>query len=212
MPIKDCQTKKLIIETAMKVFFAEGRIYATTQNIADEAGVNRTLINYYFRSKKSLLAIAIKTTRKEFIRNSDLILSSDLPFKEKTERFIDDFMNNLLKYPYLESFVTADLIQRRLMKNAAAGSIEKQPAPIKQYLEKISEEMEAGNMPKNNPVHFMMNIFSLMIYPIIMKPLQMSILNLSETEYQKILYERKKVILELLFSSEDAKEKFKNQN
>jgi AcrR family transcriptional regulator len=206
MPVKDCQTKKLIIETVMKVFFAEGQIYATTQDIADAAGVNRTLINYYFRSKKALLATAIKTTRKEFIKNSDLILSSDLPFREKTERFIDDFLNNLLKYPYLESFVTADLIQRRLKKNAPAGFIEKQPAPIKQYLEEISEEMDAGNIPKNNPVHFMMNIFSLMIYPIIMKPLQMSILNLSETDYEKVLYERKRIILELLFSSEGTKQ------
>jgi AcrR family transcriptional regulator len=206
MPVKDCQTKKLIIETVMKVFFAEGQIYATTQDIADAAGVNRTLINYYFRSKKALLATAIKTTRKEFIKNSDLILSSDLPFREKTERFIDDFLNNLLKYPHLESFVTADLIQRRLKKNAPAGFIEKQPAPIKQYLEEISEEMDAGNIPKNNPVHFMMNIFSLMIYPIIMKPLQMSILNLSETDYEKVLYERKRIILELLFSSEGTKQ------
>ena len=206
MPVKDCQTKKLIIETAMKVFFTEGRIYATTQDIANAAGVNRTLINYYFRSKKTLLATAIKTTRKEFIRNSDLILSSDLPLKEKTERFIDDFMNNLLKYPYMESFETVDLIQRRFKKNGSVGFHEKQPAPVKQYLEEISEEMEAGNIPKNNPVHFMMNIFSLMIYPIIMKPLQMSILNLSETEYQKILYERKRIILELLFSANETKQ------
>jgi TetR/AcrR family transcriptional regulator len=65
--------------------------------------------------------------------------------------------------------------------------------------------MEAGNITANNPVHFMMNIFSLMIYPIIMKPLQMSILNLSEAGYQKILYERKGIILDLLFSSKDSK-------
>jgi len=48
MPVIDCQTEKLILDTAMRVFFAEGRINATTQDIADTAGVNRTLINYYF--------------------------------------------------------------------------------------------------------------------------------------------------------------------
>lgn len=126
MPVKDCQTKKLIIGTSVKVFFAEGRIYATTQEIADVERVNETFINYYFRSKKTLLANAIRTTRKEFIKNSDLILSSNLPFSEKTEKFIDIFMNNLLKYPYLESFVTADIIQRLLKKDAPEAFIENQ--------------------------------------------------------------------------------------
>jgi TetR/AcrR family transcriptional regulator len=212
MLIKNYQAKKLIIETATKVSFPEGRIYATTQNIAYEAGVNRTFINYYFRSKKSLLVISIKATRKVFIRSSEMILSSDLAFKETTERFIDDLINNLHEYTYLESIVSADLIQRRLMKNTPVVSIEEKPAPIKQYLEEILVEMEVGNIPENNPIHFITNIFPLMIYAITIKPLKMRILNLSENEYQKTLYERKKVIAELLFSSEDAKQKFNNKN
>ena len=84
---------------------AEGRINATTQDIADTAGVNRTLINYYFRSKKALIATAVKKTQKEFIKNIDRILSSNLPFRVKTEKFIDDFLRNQYKYPFLESFL-----------------------------------------------------------------------------------------------------------
>ena len=104
MPVKDCQTKKLIIDTAMRIFFAEGRINATTQEIMDTAGVNRTLINYYFRSKKALIAVAVKKTQKEFKRNADLILSSTLPFRWKTENFIDDFLRNQYKYPFFNHF------------------------------------------------------------------------------------------------------------
>ncbi len=44
-------TENLIKETAMRVFFKEGRFTATTQEIADAAGVNRTLLHYYFRSR-----------------------------------------------------------------------------------------------------------------------------------------------------------------
>ncbi|HYD90018.1 MAG TPA: helix-turn-helix domain-containing protein, partial [Flavobacterium sp.] len=47
-------TERLIKETAKRVFFGEGRFNATTQEIADAAGVNRTLINYYFRSRDKL--------------------------------------------------------------------------------------------------------------------------------------------------------------
>ena len=205
MPIKDCHTEKLIIDTAMRVFFTEGRIYATSQDIADAAGVNRTLINYYFRSKKALFTTVIKTAREEFRGNADSILSSDLPFREKTEKFIDDFMNNLIKYPYLESFITVDIIQHRLKKNAYPGFSEKSPAPIRQYLKVIENEMEAGRIPKSTPVHFMMNLFSLMIYPLIMKPIQMNLLDLNETEYNNVLNQRKQIILDTIFPVKSLK-------
>jgi len=199
MPIKDCKTEKLIIDTAMRVFFTEGLVSATTQEIADAAGVTRTLINYYFRSKKALFTKIIKTARKEFEGNADSILLSNLPFREKTEKFIDDFMNNLIKYPYLESFITMDIIQWRLKKSVSFGFIEKSPVPLKQYLKEIEYEMEAGRIPRSAPVHFLINMFSLMIYPLIMKPLQMKLLDLNETDYNKILSQRKQIILETLF-------------
>lgn len=53
-------TERLIMETSMNVFFAEGRFNATTQEIADAAGVNRTLINYYFRSRNNLFEIVFQ--------------------------------------------------------------------------------------------------------------------------------------------------------
>jgi AcrR family transcriptional regulator len=205
LPIKDCHTEKLIIDTAMRVFFTEGRVYATTQDIADAAGVNRTLINYYFRSKKALFTTVIKIARKKFKGNADSILSSDLPFREKTEKFIDDFMSNLINYPYLESFITVDIIQHRLKKNTYPGFSEKSPAPIRQYLKEIEHEMEAGRILKSTPIHFMMNLFSMMIYPLIMKPIQMNLLGLSEEEYNIVLSQRKQVILQTIFPKKNLK-------
>jgi TetR/AcrR family transcriptional regulator len=199
MPIIDCQTEKLILDTVMRVFFAEGRINATTQDIADTAGVNRTLINYYFRSKRALIATAVKKTQKEFKKNADSILSSSLPFREKTEKFIGDFLKNQYKYPFLESFLMIEFTNQRLKKNSSTVFSEKQPIPIKQYIIEIKKEMDEGRIPKSNPSHFLINMFSLMIYPVIMKQLQMNVCNLNEEEYQKILSERKQIIMNILF-------------
>jgi TetR/AcrR family transcriptional regulator len=199
MPVIDCQTEKLILDTAMRVFFTEGRINATTQDIADTAGVNRTLINYYFRSKKVLIATAVKKTQTEFMRNADLILSSNLPFRVKTENFIDDFLRNQYKYPFLESFLMVEFANQRLKKNGSTRFSKKQPAPVKQYVTEIKNEMNEGRIPKYNPSHFLINMFSLMIYPVIMKPVQMSMCNLNEKEYQDILNERKQIIMNILF-------------
>ena len=199
MPVIDCQTEKLILDTAMRVFFTEGRINATTQDIADTAGVNRTLINYYFRSKKALIATAVKKTQTEFMRNADLILSSALPFRVKTEKFIDDFLRNQYKYPFLESFLIVEFANQRLKKNGSTRFSKKQPAPVKQYLTEIKNEMNEGSIPRYNPSHFLLNMFSLMIYPVIMKQVQMSMCKLNEKEYQEILNERKQIIINILF-------------
>ena len=43
-----------IKDAARKVFQAKGYDAARTRDIAEEAGVNLALINYYYRSKESL--------------------------------------------------------------------------------------------------------------------------------------------------------------
>jgi len=60
MPVIDAQTEELIKETAMRIFFVEGRLHATTQVIAKEAGVNRGLIYYYFKGRDHLFEVVVK--------------------------------------------------------------------------------------------------------------------------------------------------------
>jgi AcrR family transcriptional regulator len=199
MPVKDCQTEKIILDTAAKVFFVEGRKHATTQEIADAAGVNRTLINYYFRSKNALFTALLQNFHKEFSESANAILSSNMPFREKTEKYMDDFLNRAMKYPYLEPFITLDIIQERFINKNDSGFQDEQPAAIKQYLKEIENEMKTGKIPTGNPVHFMLNLLSLIIYPFITKPLQMKILNLNEEEYRIIMNERREIVLQTLF-------------
>jgi AcrR family transcriptional regulator len=80
---KKDQTQELIKETAKNLFFVKGKFDATTQEIADEAGVNRTLINYYFRSRDNLIQIIFDEAQKVEKEKSEIIMNSDLPFKEK---------------------------------------------------------------------------------------------------------------------------------
>ncbi len=200
MPVIDCQTEQHIIDTAMKLFFSEGRINATTQEIADAAGVTRTLINYYFRSKKTLFNLVLNKAHKEHHNRCDVILLSRLPFREKTEAFIDYHIEKMLRYPYMEVFITFDILQKR-MKGNISGIQPKggKAGAMRLYMREIKAEMDTGRIPKTSPEHFMTNLFSLVIHPVIMKPLHMMLFNVSDAEYQKLLKERKQVIIDILF-------------
>ncbi len=199
MPVKDCQTERLIIDTAARVFFAEGRLNATTQDIADAAGLSRTLIHYYFRSKKSLVDAVVRATITEFKSNGDQILASSAPFREKTERFIDDFLKNQSRYPYLEAFITTRKIKEGSDSKSWAVHHKRVSEPMKSYLREIEDEMSKGTIPLSNPVHFLMNMFSLMAYPVLMKQMYKGMLGIGDEQYLAILRERKQLIINMLF-------------
>lgn len=64
-------TRRLIKEAAKRVFFSQGNIRASTDDIARKAGVNRALIHYYFRKSDHLYQViiteAIAELRKSLI-------------------------------------------------------------------------------------------------------------------------------------------------
>jgi AcrR family transcriptional regulator len=57
-PFKELETsvttEERIKQAAVKVFQAKGYGAARTRDIAEEAGINLALLNYYFRSKERL--------------------------------------------------------------------------------------------------------------------------------------------------------------
>src|SRR5947207_10794634 len=102
MGAEEVQTEKLIKEKAKILFFQKGLLNATTQQIADEAGVNRALIHYYFRSRdvlfKKVLEEAIGETRTKI----DSIFESDEPFKSKISKYLDVFIDRNAEFPYIQ--------------------------------------------------------------------------------------------------------------
>lgn len=58
--IMELTTEEKIIVAARKIFTQKGFSATRTREIAEEAGVNSALVNYYFRSKKNLFHIIIE--------------------------------------------------------------------------------------------------------------------------------------------------------
>src|SRR5690554_930204 len=114
MEQKKDDTYDLIINTAKKLFFTEGKFNATTQEIADAAGVNRTLINYYFRSRKALIDLVFKDAMIEEDKQHDIIVNSDWPFREKLERYMDLSFATAKEYPYMEMYMVTHINQHKL--------------------------------------------------------------------------------------------------
>jgi len=191
-------TYELIINTAKRLFFNEGKFNATTQEIADAAGVNRTLINYYFRSRDALFDLIFKEAKEEENKKQEMIVLSDLPVKEKLEQFIDYFFENAREYPYKEIYIVTRMNQQDSFIFQSSAHIKRM---LNKFYVELEDEMEKGTILKMDPIQFVLNLISLLSFPVGMRPLLQQALELSDQEYENILSQRKEIILKTLFKS-----------
>ena len=200
MAIKDSKTETQIKDTARRIFLKEGRMMATTQDIADAAGVNRTLLHYYFRSRDHLFDLVFQEALMRLRRRLHEVLGTELKFKDKIEKLVDVFYEELTELPYLETFITLQLNQDPDRYQEMFVQIPGGKERMKTFLKDIQLEMEKGTIPEMKPINYFINLFALMAYPYVAKPIYLKMFDLSDHAFNKLLPERKGVIMSLLFN------------
>ncbi|WP_300673107.1 TetR/AcrR family transcriptional regulator [Soonwooa sp.] len=194
--IKKDDTEALIRRTAKRLFFGEGKFNATTQEIADAAGVNRTLINYYFRSRDNLFNSVFDEALLKEQEKSDAIMKSERTFRDRLTEFIENSMSSAIQYPFLEIYIVTQMNQ---------GCAYKTPEDMKQTMNKLDlelkEEIELGNIKPISTEQFILNLASLVSFPTCMRPLFQNTMEMSNEKYEQLLKERKEVILNTIFNN-----------
>lgn len=198
MEILSTDTEQLIKNTAKDVFFKQGLLHATTQDIADAAGINRASIHYYYRSRKLLFDKVFAEAMEEMDTKLMAVMKQDLPFRQMTERFIELFLEKSTEHPFLELFLVTELNTNPGMKQGVL-SPDEQIARKGMLQKSIDDEVAAGTMKPIKPNHFIINLLSLCSFPLMAKPMVKSVINLTEEEYVSFIKERKEVILKFIF-------------
>ena len=80
-------TEEKIIRAARKVFIQKGMDGARMQGIADEAGINKSLLHYYFRSKDKLFSRVFSEAFNDIIEMSDSVFA----VAEDIDSLLDEF-------------------------------------------------------------------------------------------------------------------------
>jgi TetR/AcrR family transcriptional regulator len=194
------ETEILIKETAKRVFFQKGLFNATTQQIADEAGVNRALIHYYFRSRDQLFKAVLEDAVNETRSKVDSIFNSNESFKSKISKYLDVFIDRNAEFPYIQNFIITEIMQDpEKMKEHFSR---KRNHMMKHIVPPLEKEIEKGNIDPIDPEHFIVNMMSMCSYPLIAKPFIQNMFSYDDKMYKKFLQERKKVIYKVLFNED----------
>ncbi|MBS7332540.1 MAG: TetR/AcrR family transcriptional regulator [Weeksellaceae bacterium] len=190
---KKDQTEYIIKETAKNLFFKEGKFNATTQEIADAAEVNRTLINYYFRSRNNLFKVVFEDAKLMEVEKTNSIMLAEDDFKTKISNYIDHSFQMNIDYPYLETYLVSQINQGIHFRREYVDE------HAKAFFKNVEDAMEQGLIDRMEPIQFLLNMISLVNFPMAMRPLIQLNLKISDTEYKRILKDRKEIIIRTLF-------------
>jgi AcrR family transcriptional regulator len=191
-------TEKNILKVARKHFVQKGFAATRTQEIADEVGVNKALVHYYFRTKEKLYLEIVKQVLDSMVPRVARAMSTEGDFWERVEAVVETYTSVLIKEPDTPFFIMSELSQQRerfvaeLQKRAAFF-----PA-IQQFLIKMQEAMATGEIKDIPPVHLMLNIISMTVFPFMAKPVFCTIFSFSESDFTNLMMERKAFIMSFL--------------
>ena len=151
-----------IMLAATNLFILKGRAGTSMQDIADEAGINRTLLNYYFRSKDNLFEQVFMKIFSRFLPTVVTTLKSDLPVLERFNNFIDYYFKLLEENPVIPLFIIQELTTnpQRLIDRLKDGGLD-----TSFILKALETEMEMGSIRRMDPREIMINLMSLIIFP-----------------------------------------------
>jgi len=191
-------TEKAILNTARKHFIQNGYAGARMQDIADDAGINKAMLHYYYRSKEKLYQEILGETLDQVVPIFAGALAHTGTFWEKLEKLVETYMEVLLAQPEIPSFMMSELSQKR---ERFVEELKKRgtffPA-VQSFLMVAMEEMEAGRIREIAPVHLFLNILGMTVFPFVAKPVFTTIMNVSESDFEVLMLQRKEVILNFL--------------
>lgn len=193
-------TRKIILSGAKDIFLEKGYKGATMREIAEQANINKGLLHYYFRSKKILFVEAFKFIAVEIFPKLEKIIKSNISFYKKVELIVDTYIELLCKNPKLPPFIINEINFNRdifLDCMVSAGLVPNTPL-IKSF---ISEGIKENKLKKIDPLQFVFNGLSMIIFPFLLRPVMTHIENISDNEYLEMMKTRKRLIVDTLINS-----------
>lgn len=194
----DSNTELIILKAARKVFTNKGFDGARMQEIADEAGINKALLHYYFRSKDKLFEAIFKDVANIIFPKIIAVLMSSMPLFEKIEKVSANYIDILKQNPDIAGFVFHEISRN---PQRMVGNIKNVGADFELIKAQIAGEVKAGNIIPIKAEHLIANLVSMCIFPFISRPVFMGMTGMDNAAFSEFIEERKQIIPQTIISA-----------
>ncbi len=197
MAENDKQTEEKIFEAATEVFIEKGMDGTRMQHIADRAGINKSLLHYYYRTKDRLFEAVFEKIADQMFMKFAPVFDEKLSLEDKIRFFFREHIEFLKKNPRLPAFVLNEINRnpgrvRKLIKNI---DIEKMWITLEnQHLDELRKyKIDRKKLPQ-----LMTSIASLSVFPFAARGIFEAIFEKTGTSFNDYLEERKEFVAEFV--------------
>jgi len=183
-----------ILEVATDIFYKKGLAGARMQEIADNAGINKAMLHYYFKTKEQLFNEVFEKAFRLFLSRIVEVLNSNKPLKDKVSDYVDHTIDSLMQNPGISIFVIQELntnpekVTKLFVGKGNINFVVFENQVNKEFAGKVNAEM------------FFTDMVAMCIYPFIAQPMLKKIVKKNDAAYKTWLQERKEWIKNRLFS------------
>jgi len=188
MATEELSTEDKILLAASKVFTEKGFSGTRTRDIAEEAGINLALLNYYFRTKEKLFEQVMKVKIVLLFGQIIPIVSNEkTTLEEKIDLASVKYFEILSKNPNLPIFILSEIQKKTsdIKSILPVDKVLKNSFIIKQIQER---------KPELNPFHILLNFLSMTAFPFVVKPILQTFDLMNDDEFQQFVEERKTLV------------------
>jgi len=190
---KEKYTEQKIKEAARKIFQEKGFSATKIRDISEEADANLALVNYYFKSKKKLFDIIMFEALDSFFTGIvSLIDDTSTTLHEKIALFVNAYMDVLTENQNMVYFILNAVREHPEDYIERIGLLKKVKKSI--FVQQFEEGVRKGDISPINPVHFMLNIMGLTVFPFIGQSIFSASTGILKEPYFEIIEERRRLI------------------
>ena len=209
MPEKfDKGTEEQILDAAYRVIIRKGKAGARMQEIADEAGVNKALLHYYFRSKDKIYTAVMKGVIRELLETVTTDLDFTAPYETLIKQFIRRHISAIQKnseiIPFFFSEVQFNYDEMAPLFRSYLNTNEN--SLPQQFFLRTHQAIEEKEIRLVNPFQLLMNIISLDVFYFIAKPVFSNLLGFSQEQQQMVEKDRAEEVADFIWEAIRLKE------
>lgn len=196
---KEATTEQQILDAAKSVFQSKGMDGARMQEIANEAGINKAMLHYYYRNKQLLFEAVFKQAFSLLAPQLNDILNDDSSIEDKIKSFTVNYTSFMMKHPYLPNFIIQELNRNedfilKLKQNTGFPNLQK-------FKKQVDSEIDNGIIIPIEADQLFVNIIALNIFPFLGKPLIKAFTDKDEKAYNDFVESRKSEVANFIINS-----------
>ena len=184
------ETEQKIIQSAEKLFYQKGKAGTSMQLIADDAGINRTLLNYYYRSKDQLFEAVFRKAMSRFVPDVAALMHTEGSFEAYVPAVVEKIIDTMLENPQIPIFVLQELSSN---PNRMPQIMKEMGINPETTLDKMAADIP--DIAGMDPRQVILNLISLCIFPFAARAVVLDILyGGDEAAYIEAMKERKTLL------------------